>query len=64
MSEQRREFEAASQQARSSLVGEFVGFVRANGKWVLIPLIVVLLLATGLVLLAGTGAAPFIYTVF
>jgi hypothetical protein len=63
-SKQKNQFEAAAKAARSTLVGEFMSFVRDNQKWVLLPLLVVLLLALGLVLLGSTGAAPFIYTVF
>lgn len=48
------------------LVSEFFGFIRANKKWWLIPLIAMLLLIGGLLMLAGqhTALAPFIYTLF
>jgi len=49
---------------RSSLVGEFVEFLRQNKKWWLAPIIVSVLLLGALVLLGGTAAAPFIYTLF
>jgi hypothetical protein len=55
--------EAASDE-RSSLVGEFVQFLGENKKWWLAPIIVSILLLGGLVLLGGTAAAPFIYTLF
>jgi hypothetical protein len=64
MSEGKPSFEEAASQTRTTLVGEFVAFIRTNRKWVLIPLIIFLLLAAGIVILGGTGAAPFIYTVF
>lgn len=56
-----------SQQAEQDDIGffaEFVLFLRENKKWWLIPLIGSLLLIGGLSLLAASGAAPFIYTIF
>jgi uncharacterized membrane protein len=35
-----------------------------NKVWWIAPIMVVLLLLGGLLLLSGTGAAPFIYTLF
>ena len=46
------------------VVAEFWGFLRHNKKWWLTPILVVLLLIGLLVVEAGTGAAPFIYTLF
>ena len=45
-------------------MGELWDFLRHNKKWWLIPIVVVLVLMGVLVVLAGTGAAPFIYTLF
>ena len=53
----------ASQQS-VGIVREFWDFLRQNKKWWLLPILIVLLLVTGLVLLGGTSAAPFIYTLF
>ena len=53
----------ASQQS-VGIVREFWDFLRHNKKWWLLPILIVLLLVTGLVLLGGTSAAPFIYTLF
>jgi hypothetical protein len=48
-----------------SLLREFVGFLRKEKKWWLVPLVVVLLLlGTLLVLVEGSAVAPFIYTLF
>ena len=58
------EFEKAAEEKQSSLVAEFFLFMRRNKKLWLLPLILVLLLLAGLIWLAGTGAAPFIYTLF
>jgi len=57
-------FEQASAQGNSSIVGEFIEFLKHNKKWWLLPIIIVLLGVGGLVLLSGTAAAPFIYTLF
>lgn len=39
-------------------------FMRENRKWWLVPVVVVLLLLGALIVLGGTSAAPFIYTLF
>ncbi len=49
---------------RPGLVREFVEFLGENKKWWLAPIIVSVLLLGALVLLGGTAAAPFIYTLF
>ena len=49
---------------RSSLVREFAEFLGENKKWWLAPVIASILLLGALVLLSGTAAAPFIYTLF
>ena len=59
------EFEKLSANRKErGLIGEFWGFLNENKKWWLLPIILVLLLFGILILLAGTGAAPFIYTLF
>jgi hypothetical protein len=45
------------------LLGEFVGFARENKAYWIVPLIVVLGLAA-LLVVAGQGAAPLLYTLF
>ncbi|NQV33242.1 MAG: hypothetical protein HQ515_11150 [Phycisphaeraceae bacterium] len=57
-------FEELAQQKRPSIVNEFWQFLKYNKKWWLLPIIIVLLLFGVLVLLAGTPAAPFIYSIF
>ncbi|MEE2674254.1 MAG: DUF5989 family protein [Myxococcota bacterium] len=54
----------AAEEGRTSLVGEFVEFLRENKKWWLAPILISVLLLGTLVLLGGTAAAPFIYTLF
>ena len=58
------DFEALADEAEVGFVREFIDFLRDNKKWWLAPIIVVLLLVGVLVVLGGTGAAPFIYTLF
>jgi hypothetical protein len=48
----------------SSFVAELWGLIRQQRKYWLIPVVTVLLLFGVLVLLSGTAAAPFIYTLF
>jgi hypothetical protein len=50
--------------SRPSFVTELFAFVRAHKAYMLIPIIVVLLLAGLLIILGGTNAAPFIYSLF
>jgi len=53
-----------AQQQRPGLIAELVDFLRNNKKWWLTPIVLVLLLVGGLIMLSGTAAAPFIYTLF
>ena len=48
----------------SGFMGEYWYFLRHNKRLWLTPVIIVLLLLGALVVLGGTGAAPFIYTLF
>lgn len=58
------ELERQASQKQASFASELIVFLAQNKKWWLIPLVVVLLLLGLLVILGGTGAAPFIYTLF
>ena len=58
------EFEQLDDEGQLSLIQEFWLFVTENKKWWLLPILGVLLLVGLLVVLASTGAAPFIYTLF
>jgi hypothetical protein len=57
-------FEQAGHHRREGLLREFALFVRHNRKFWLIPLLLVLLTMSGIIMLGGTAAAPFIYTLF
>jgi hypothetical protein len=54
----------AKEQREAGFFSEFLGFLRQNKKWWLVPILILLLLFGLLVLLSGTGLAPFIYTLF
>ncbi len=58
------EFEAGLKQARTGLVSEFWQFLKYNKKWWLAPIVISILGLGLLVLLGGSAAAPFIYTLF
>lgn len=58
------EFERASDAAEGGIVREFWDFLANNKKWWLLPIVIVLSLFGVLLLLSGTAAAPFIYTLF
>lgn len=50
--------------ARTSLVGDYWKFLRRERKYWLLPILIVLLLAGGFVVLAGTAGAPLLYALF
>ena len=58
------EFAAQAELPPRSFLGEVWDFTRANKKWWMAPLILVLLLLGALIAVGGTAAAPFIYTLF
>jgi hypothetical protein len=58
------EFEKASEQKQGNLLSEFLGFLKQNKKFWLLPLILVMLALAALLILSSTAAAPFIYTLF
>jgi hypothetical protein len=60
----KKEFQTAGNQAPPSLAREFWQFLFENKKWWMLPIVLVLAAVAGLMLFAGTGAAPFIYTLF
>lgn len=49
---------------RTSIPAEFLAFVLQHKAYWMIPIIIVLLLFALILILGGTGAAPFIYTIF
>ena len=54
----------ASERQRTGMLSEFAYFLKTSKKWWLLPILIVLLGFGLLVLLSGTAAAPFIYTLF
>ncbi|MGY8675954.1 MAG: DUF5989 family protein [Verrucomicrobiia bacterium] len=58
------EFENAGEGEQAGIVSEFIEFLGENKKFWMIPLLVALLGLGALILLGGTSAAPFIYTLF
>lgn len=59
-----KSFLASADKPARGMAGEFIDLLRHNKKWWLAPLLIVLLAIGGLVILGGTAAAPFIYTLF
>lgn len=58
------EFERLADEKPMGLLAEFWLFIREEKKWWLTPIILMLLLLGALAFLGGTGAAPFIYSLF
>ena len=58
------DFRRQVEQKPPGLVREVWEWCLHNKKWWLMPAVVALLLVGLLIVLAGTGAAPFIYTLF
>jgi len=61
---EKNDFLKQSENRQGNIVGEFWDFLKDNKKWWLAPIILSILLLGLLVLLGGTAAAPFIYTLF
>ena len=53
-----------SERKSGGVLHELWGFMAQNKKWWLTPIVLMLLLLGGLILVGGSGAAPFIYTLF
>ena len=64
MPDSNEDFASQAAGKRRGLVGEFWDFLRDNKKWWLAPIILSVLGLGALVLLGGSAAAPFIYTLF
>ncbi len=58
------DFAQQAAQRQPGLVREFFEFLMHSKKWWLTPIVLMLLLIGVLVVLGGTGVAPFIYTLF
>ena len=58
------DFAAQAAEARPSLAGELVDFLKENKKWWLAPILVSIVGLGLLVFLGGPAVAPFIYTLF
>lgn len=58
------DFQEAGKGQNQGILAEFFGFMKDNSKWWLIPFLVVFGLFALILILGGTGAAPFIYTLF
>ena len=58
------EFEKVGKNLKVGFLAEIVGFLKTNKRWWLTPIVLCLLLLGLLLILGGTGAAPFIYTLF
>ena len=60
----KEKFAEYASQSRTGFIREFLDFLLHNKKWWLTPIILVLLVLGLLIILGGTGAAPFIYPLF
>jgi len=58
------DFEEQAAKAERGFFSEFWIFLKENKKWWLLPILLAFLLMGVLLLAGGTGAAPFIYTLF
>lgn len=56
--------ERLANQSQPGIATEFYYFLRENKKWWMIPILLMIGLFAILVVLASTGVAPFIYTMF
>lgn len=58
------DFAKQAEEKPPTLLAEFLDFLLHNKKWWLTPIVLVLLLVGLLIVLSGSAAAPFIYTLF
>ncbi len=58
------EFSREATEERLSLAAEFWDFLKHNKKWWLLPILIAIFAIGLLVVLGGSGAAPFIYPLF
>ena len=59
------DFERSARQAgEPGLLADFWHFLRTSKKWWLLPILIVFAALGLLLLLSGSAAAPFIYTLF
>ena len=58
------ELKSYANQKRVGLVGELWSFLKHNKKWWLLPLLTILVGFGALIVLSGTAAGPFIYSLF
>lgn len=59
-----QDFQQAAEAPEPGIVREFIDFLATSKKWWLTPIILVVLLVAGLVLLAGSPAGPFLYSLW
>jgi len=64
MDDDERALRQLASEQRVSFLAELFAFLREHKKWWLLPIVLTLLLFGAFVLLSGTAAGPFIYTLF
>ena len=64
MSKNQETFQEAARRPQRSLLAELGYFITHNKKWWITPIVLMLVLISLLVVLGGSGAAPFIYSLF
>lgn len=62
--ERRRALEVHARGPSQGIFRSGWAYLWANKKWWLLPLVIALALLAALIVLGGTGAGPFIYTLF
>ena len=62
--DQAKALEAAASGSERGTFRDLLAFMGENKKWWLLPILIVLGLLGALLLLASTGAAPFLYPLF
>lgn len=62
--EKKTSFEEAGREKQTGLLADVWRMLKQNKKFWLIPLIIALLVFGLLIMVGGTAAAPFIYTLF
>jgi hypothetical protein len=58
------DFQQQAAGKQQGFAAQFLDFALHNKKWWLTPILLLLVLAGVLIVLGGSGVAPFIYTIF
>ena len=60
----KNEFQQQAAEKQKGFAGQFLHFALHNKRWWLTPILILLIMVGVLIVLGGSGVAPFIYSLF